>query len=404
MFHAGMGNSESQYSIQGPKGASFLGMQKLCSLKLRSATNDSLSPHSWWKNPLAGSGYKAKCVGHGCLSPPKSRQSFTTRHCNCVSKGARGSQSAHRWRRPSACGIRRRHTSDDYEDNPYGAELNGHDDQEDPEGQGSPRVVIKKDGSLRVEFTNTSGTALLLDEASCPVQLLKFSPNLETASTRSLPGSSGSRPDDLRGGPPPASTSSTARTSKGSSLSSDGSWYDSPWGPSTELCEQDQPCSASRTLVESPLHQRDSFSEQSVPELYRNSTMAATFPSAKELSSHLQEPSPDRPHRASFASVLDVPLEEECPEAHQFSSFTLPCRRPKAYTMSEARVRYADQDQHQDRVASHTGWHKKESIRNRIRRLSDWTGSLSYRKRKPQVGWTEIMSISTFSAGVRAQT
>ncbi|XP_022606929.1 T-lymphoma invasion and metastasis-inducing protein 2 isoform X3 [Seriola dumerili] len=265
--------------------------------------------------------------------------------------------------------------SDEYEDNPYGTELNGHtlnghsDEHEALEEQSSPRVVIKKDGSLRVEFTNTSGNPLLLDEASGPVQLLKFSPNVESASTPSLPGSSGSRQDGHRSGPPPASTSSTARTSKGSSLSSDGSWYDSPWGQSTELCEQDQPCSASRTLVHSPIHQLDSFTEQSPPvsiaDLYRDSTMAATFPTARDLSSQLQDPLPGpRPHRASFASVLDVPLEEECPELRQYSSYTLPCRRPKG--------------------APDFVFHKKDSIKNRIRRLSDWTGSLSRKKRKSQ--------------------
>uniref|UniRef100_A0A3Q0S5X3 TIAM Rac1 associated GEF 2 n=1 Tax=Amphilophus citrinellus TaxID=61819 RepID=A0A3Q0S5X3_AMPCI len=376
-----MGNSESQYSIQGPKGTSFMfpGKQKPYSLKLGSAKGDALSPHTWWKSAPVGSGYKARCAGRGCLSPPKSRQPYSTRHCDYISKGARGSPGEHRWHRSPGCGIRRRHMSDD--DNPYGAELNGHtlnghsDKHEVLGEQSSPRVVIKKDGTLRVEFTNTSGNPLHLDEATGPVQLLKFSPNVESASTPSLPGSSGSRRDDHRGGPPPASTSSTARTSKGSSLSSDGSWYDSPWGPSTELCEQDQPCSGSRTLAHSPIHQSVSFAEQSPPlsitDLYREPTMAATFPTAGDLSSQLQEPPPgQRPHRASFASVLDVPLEEECPEPRQYSSYTLPCHQ------------YPDQEQHQEQAGLDFMFQKKDSIKNRIRRFSDWTGSLSRKKRK----------------------
>ncbi|XP_026155401.1 T-lymphoma invasion and metastasis-inducing protein 2 isoform X2 [Mastacembelus armatus] len=390
-----MGNSESQYSIQGPKGTSFVfpGKQKPYSLKLHSAKDSALSPHTWWKSAPVGSGYKAKCVGRGCLSPPKSRQPYSTRHYDYVSKGARGSPSEHRWHRSPGCGIRRRHMSDDYEDNPYRAELNGHtlngpSDEQLLEEQSSPRVVIKKDGSLRVEFTNTSGNPLLLGEASGPVQLLKFSPNLDSASTPSLPGSSGSRQDGHCSGPPPASTSSTARTSKGSSLSSDGSWYDSPWGPSTELCEQDQPCSASRTLVQTPIHQLDTFTEQSPPvsisDLYRDSTMAATFPTARDLSSQLQEPPAAHRLRASFASVLDVPLEEECPEVRQYSSYTLPCRRPKAHTMSEDLGQYAGQEQHQEQGMPDFTFHKKDSIKNRIRRLSDWTGSLSRKKRKSQ--------------------
>ncbi|XP_069392513.1 rho guanine nucleotide exchange factor TIAM2 isoform X1 [Paralichthys olivaceus] len=392
-----MGNSESQYSIQGPKVPSsvFPGKQKPYSLKLRSAKDDALSPHTWWKSAPVGSGYKARCVGRGCLSPPKSRQPYSARHYDYVSKGARSSQSDHRWHRSPGCGIRRRHMSDEYEDNPYGAELSGNtqdvhsDEHEVLEEQSSPRVVIKKDGSLRVEFTNTSGNPLLLHEATGPVQLLKFSPNLESASTPSLPGSSGSGLDGPCSGPPPASTSSTARTSKGSSLSSDGSWYDSPWGPSTELCEQDQSCSASRTLVHSPINQLDTFTEQcppvSITDLYRDPLMAATFPTARDLSSQFQDPPPgQRTHRASFASVLDVPLEEESPDVRQYSSYTLPCRRPKAHTMSEELDRYPDQEQHQEQDVPDFGAHKKDSIRNRIRRLSDWTGSLSRKKRKSQ--------------------
>uniref|UniRef100_A0A3Q1J3C1 Uncharacterized protein n=1 Tax=Anabas testudineus TaxID=64144 RepID=A0A3Q1J3C1_ANATE len=393
-----MGNSESQYSIQGHKGTSFVlpGKQKPYSLKLHSAKDNVLSPHTWWKSAPVGSGYKARCVGRGCLSPPKNRQPYSTPHYDYVSRGTRGSPGEHRWRRPSGCGIRRRHLSDEYEDNPYGAELNGHTlnghsgEHEDLEEQSSPRVVIKKDGSLRVEFTNTSGNPLLLDEASGPVQLLKFSPNPQSPSTPSLPGSSGSRQDGHRSGPPPASTSSTARTSKGSSLSSDGSWYDSPWGPNTELCEQDQPCSDSRTLVHSSIHQLDSFTEQcppgSITDLYRDSTMAATFPTARDLSSQLQETPPgQRQHRASFASVLDVPLEEEHPEVRHYSSYTLPCRRPKEHGVPDFI------------------FHKKDSIKNRIRRFSDWTGSLSHKKRKSQEARYKDLS-DAFDSGVDGLT
>ncbi|XP_075964494.1 rho guanine nucleotide exchange factor TIAM2 [Anarhichas minor] len=397
-----MGNSESQYSIQGPKGTSsvFPGRPKPCSLKLRSAKGDALSAHTWWKSAPLGSGYKARCVGRGCLSPPKSRLPYSPRHCDYVSKGTRASPGDHRWHRSPGCGIRKRHMSDEYEDNPYGADLNGctlnghTDEHEALEEQSSPRVVIKKDGSLRVEFTNTSGNPVLLDGASGPVQLLKFSPNLESASTSSLPGSSGSRQDGHHSGPPPASTSSTARTSKGSSLSSDGSWYDSPWGPSTELCEQDQPCSVSRTL------DTEQSPPVSITDLYKDSTMAATFPTARHLSSHLhQPPQGQRPHRASFASVLDVPLEEESPEACQYSSYTLPCRRPKAHTMSEDLDQYPDQEQ----GGPDFGFHKKDSIKNRMRRFSDWTGSLSRKKRKSQESKYKDLS-DAFDSGVDGLT
>uniref|UniRef100_A0A3B5KGG2 TIAM Rac1 associated GEF 2 n=1 Tax=Takifugu rubripes TaxID=31033 RepID=A0A3B5KGG2_TAKRU len=361
-----MGNSESQYSIQGPKGTSFVfsGKPKPCSQKLHSA-KDTVSPHTWWKTAPIGSGYKARCVGRGCLSPPKSRQPYSPRHYDYVSKGGRGGD--HRWPRPAGCGARKRHVSDEYDENPYGSERSGHtlngqvDGQESLQEQSSPRVVIKKDGSLRVEFTNTS----------------------EPASTSSPSGSSGSRQDVHRGAPPPASTSSTARTSKGSSLSSDGSWYDSPWGPNAEICEQDPPSSTGMTV-----QQLDSYPKQSPPvsitDLYKDSTMAATFPTTSALSFQIQAALPDqRQHRGSFASVMDVPLEE-CAEVRQYSSYTLPCRRPKAHTMSEELVQYGDRDHTREQVGAEFIFQKKDSIKNRIRRLSDWTGSLSRKKRKCQ--------------------
>ncbi|KAL1257964.1 hypothetical protein QQF64_011208 [Cirrhinus molitorella] len=54
---------------------------------------------------------------------------------------------------------------------------------EEIEDQSSPRVVIKKDGSVRVEFNNSSNSALILDGCTGPVQLLKFSPTLESNSS-----------------------------------------------------------------------------------------------------------------------------------------------------------------------------------------------------------------------------
>ncbi|KAE8289734.1 T-lymphoma invasion and metastasis-inducing protein 2 [Larimichthys crocea] len=132
--------------------------------------------------------------------------------------------------------------------------------------------------------------------------------------------------------------------------------------------------------------------------------MAATFPTARDLASQLQEPPPSqRPHRASFASVLDVPLEEECPDARQYSSYTLPCRRAKAHTMSEDLDQYPDQEQHQEQTGPDFIFHKKDSIKNRIRRLSDWTGSLSRKKRKSQETRYKDLS-DAFDSGVDGLT
>ncbi|XP_038864988.1 T-lymphoma invasion and metastasis-inducing protein 2-like [Salvelinus namaycush] len=220
-----MGNSESQYSIQGSKGTSliFPGKQKPYSLKFRSNKEEVLSPHTWWKGGPGGSGYKARAVGRGCLSPLQRRgDPYISRHYDYVTKGVKGSPNSHIWHGspPRGCshlpaenrccpyegrGSLYSRASGDLND--YA--INGHRTPERMRGEGegleeqsSPRVVIKKDGSLRVEFTNTN-SGLLVDEASGPVQLLKFSPALE--STSSLPGSS--RPEAHHGAPQPASTS-----------------------------------------------------------------------------------------------------------------------------------------------------------------------------------------------------
>ncbi|XP_014007313.2 rho guanine nucleotide exchange factor TIAM2 isoform X2 [Salmo salar] len=386
-----MGNSESQYSIQGSKGTSliFPGKQKPYSLKFRSTKEEVLSPHTWWKGGPGGSGYKARAVGRGCLSPLQRRgEPYVSRHYDYVTKGVKGSPNCHLWHGSPPRG--RSHLPAENRCCPYEGRgslysrasgdlndyaLNGHRTPEGMRGEGdegleeqsSPRVVIKKDGSLRVEFTNTN-SGLLLDEASGPVQLLKFSPTLE--STSSLPGSS--RPEAHHGAPQPASTS-TARTSKGSSLSSEGSWYDSPWGPSAELCDQDQSFSSSRSMGNRRADQLEAFGQQSPPvsisDLYRDPSMAATFPTAKDLSAQYRESplhSHHIQHRASFVSALDVPAEEQCPEAPQYSSYTLPCR--KAQPNGEVST-----------LKKGSG-----SVRSRMRRLSDWTGSLSRKKRKTQ--------------------
>lgn len=124
----------------------------------------------------------------------------------------------------------------------------------------------------------------------------------------------------------------------------------------------------------------------SISDLYRKPTVAVTFPTARDLSSQLDRPSVDqRSQRASFASVVDVPLEEDCSESRQYSSYTLPCRRPKAHTLSEGLEQYQEKEQQHEHAGPEFGFYKKDSIKNRIRRFSDWTGSLSRKKRKSQV-------------------
>ena len=112
------------------------------------------------------------------------------------------------------------------------------------------------------------------------------------------------------------------------------------------------------------LHQTQSdFSLGSPPgslaDLYGTPSVAAPFPTARFQ---------DLPqHRASLASVLDVVIQEEGPDEERYSSHTLPCRKAGPVAIAAA------------------GNSRKDSLKSRIRRLSDWTGSLSRKKRRLQV-------------------
>lgn len=376
-----MGNSESQYSIQGPRGTSIVlpGRQKPF-LKFRSTKEDSVSPHGCWRVIPGTSAHKSKAISHGCFSQPqKGSRPYAPRHYDFITKGVNEGGSGGLWHSSHDPLVSEGHLVLSSE-NGYGQHdnatgngglhserngyiANGHKTperkscQEALEEQSSPRVIIKKDGSLRVEFTNNSTNPLLLDESAGPVQLLKFSPNVESKPT--LPGVT--LRHELHHGAP-TTTSSTTRTSKGSSLSSEGSWYDSPWGTGAELNEAD---SMSHTRVGGSTGDSQSrVSDQHLlPELYRDPTMAVTFNTTKDLPLRFPEELPIK-HRASFVSVVEAPTEEDCLEVKQYASYTLPCRKPRPAA--------------EDTV-------KKESIRNRMRRLSDWTGSLTRKKRKIQV-------------------
>lgn len=262
------------------------------------------------------------------------------------------------------------------------------------ESGGSPKVLLSKDGSMRVEFTNTRVV---------PVE-----------------------PQGLAGLPaPPAATvpEPLLRTSKGSSLSSDGSWYDSPWGTGGELadnvfiCEESEAngggyatyssnrteetaggssgyntffsaqvdvspgfnfpaaetaagyntCSSGRT--------EDSGIGDSVilqPDLRDFSLVSPPTASPYNVySSHNTLPAfPTAPDAAPLLG--DVIQEEEGPGGaveQCYSSLTLPCRRTNPINAASSASR-------NDR---------KDFLKSRIQRLSDWTGSLSRKKRRLQV-------------------
>uniref|UniRef100_A0A671RII9 T-lymphoma invasion and metastasis-inducing protein 2-like n=1 Tax=Sinocyclocheilus anshuiensis TaxID=1608454 RepID=A0A671RII9_9TELE len=387
-----MGNSESQYSIQGSRSNSsnIPGRHKPYSFKGHSAKEDILSPLGFWN---AGSGYSGlKPINIGCgSSPSKGNHTFMSRQYDYITHKLKSGANS-QWNGvsedllpggcltlPSENGClygshkEKRNPCTNYantmkmlEKSPRLAEI---------EDQSSPRVVIKKDGSVRVEFNNSSNSALILDDCAGPVQLLKFSPTLESNSRLS-----GVTPSlQAHFGAPQAVAS--FKSSKGSSLSSDGSLYDLPWGTSVELHDSDNG---------SPNSQRQSISTKvgflaeqlpaiTTADLYKDPRIAATFPTVKDLQfsndSHLK-------HRSSFVSVMEELWSEGGPEEMQYCSFTLPSQKPKAFLDNNG---------------------KKVSIRNRFRRISDWTGSLTRKKRKFQESrYTE--PVDCFDSGVDGLT
>ncbi|XP_038150217.1 T-lymphoma invasion and metastasis-inducing protein 2 [Cyprinodon tularosa] len=244
---------------------------------------------------------------------------------------------------------------------------------------GSPKVLLSKDGSMRVEFTKAG--VVPVEPQGQPLSTINQEPN--------------------------------HRTSKGSSLSSDGSWYDSPWGAASELtdnvfvCGQSvdassgyNTCSSTQVddispgfgsallfpTVENPKghnscssgRTEDSGIGDSVilqPELQdlglvspsdfhtRHNTLPA-FPTSSD--SFLQE----QPVTTSNSSVIKSVIQEEASfvgglETRYFSH-TLPTLKAEPVS------------------ASISGNNRKDFLKSRIRQLSDWTGSLSRKKRRIQ--------------------
>ncbi|KAJ8356120.1 hypothetical protein SKAU_G00189140 [Synaphobranchus kaupii] len=417
-----MGNSDSLYSIPGPKGNSliFPGKQKSCSLRFRSAKEEVLSPHSWWRSREVGAGYKSRAAGKGCLSQHKNGQPYASPHYEYVSNGGKATANGRQWANcaqgcgsllPPENGYHQSYNQlaqgNGYKAAGNGHALNGYGPQERTRGQGSawepaedkscPKVLLSEDGSLRVEFTNTGSSKPPLDsfcgwggsegseESGGPVQLLKYSPTLEITAAP---------------GRPEAPADSALRTSQGSSLSSDCSWYDSPWGNGAELSDADNTCSSGQTVDHSASsgahcpgqpedhgkgggarssarHEERSTgnavvlqeelrgclsSTMSSSDLRRDSRKGSTLPASKNLSAQALDAMYGQ-QRASVTSILDEPLEEDCHGARQYSSYTLPCRKARPVVEGNSR---------------------KDALKSRIRRISDWTGSLSRKRRKLQ--------------------
>lgn len=233
------------------------------------------------------------------------------------------------------------------------------------EDRKSPRVLIKTlgklDGRLRVEFHNGGSHRKVPPEAAGgPVRLLRYSPTL---------GPGAPSPPSPRLSP----ADSRPRSSKGSSLSSESSWYDSPWGhgegseaegPFPAPSSPNPSLQASFPPRDAPKPFNQSSSLSSLRELYPDAALGSLSPSGIRLSDEYIGTPANLSHRVSFASDIDVPSGVGHRDPGQYASFTLPCRKSKALTDDAS---------------------KKDTLKARMRRISDWTGSLSRKKRKLQV-------------------
>lgn len=399
-----MGNSESQYTLQGSKNHSNTitgAKQKPCSLKIRGIhAKDEKSLHGW-SHGSSGAGYKSRSLARSCLSHFKSNQPYASRLGGPTCKVSKGvAHSKHRTNAPGK----------DFQGNnaafspENGFHYVGHQPADNhitsrdcnghllncygrnesvastPPGEDrkSPRVLIrtlgKLDGCLRVEFHNGGSHGKEPAEASGgPVQLLRYSPTLAPGASpvpEARRASGAESPPSHR----PSPTDSRLRSSKGSSLSSESSWYDSPWGNAGELSEVEGSflapgmpdpglhASFPPGVAKKPFNQSSSLS--SLRELYQDANLGSLSPSGVRVSDEYMGAHASLSTRVSFASDIDVPSRVAHRDPAQYSSFTLPCRKPKALTDDSA---------------------KKDTLKARMRRISDWTGSLSRKKRKLQV-------------------
>uniref|UniRef100_F6QZ26 TIAM Rac1 associated GEF 2 n=1 Tax=Ornithorhynchus anatinus TaxID=9258 RepID=F6QZ26_ORNAN len=400
-----MGNSESQYSPQGSKnhsGSATGAKQKPCSLKIRSIhVKDDKSLHGWGHGS-GGPNYKSKSLARSCLSHFKSNQPYSSRLSDSTGKVAKG--SAHPKPRINTSGNYCQGNNSAFlpengfryiglepaDDRISSRDCNGHilncygkneslASTPPAEDRKSPKVLIKTlgklDGCLRVEFHNSSSSNSRLppEEPEGPVQLLRYSPTSDSEAANLLEVRRNSSADYPANHHRLSPTDSRLRSSKGSSLSSESSWYDSPWGNAGDANELGGSDLTRGTLDASP---RASFppndgqkafiqssSLSSLRELYKDANLESLPPTDLRLSNEYFTTPTRFSNRVSFASSVDVPSTLDQRGPIPYSSYTLPCRKSKPL-MEDAS--------------------KKDTLKTRMRRISDWTGSLSRKKRKLQ--------------------
>ncbi|XP_028252589.1 T-lymphoma invasion and metastasis-inducing protein 2 [Parambassis ranga] len=372
-----MGNTDSHSSVVSAAKPS---------LGFSSRKEEVPSARSWWRSSQGG------CRSRGRSYP---------NHQNATWHYERGPKAARGGSRPRAGSAPQRYSRGE----PFGYVGSGGgicDGRASLKSGGSPKVMLSKDGSMRVEFTNA--------------RVVPVEP--QTLSTTTS-GTAGPEP--------------SLRTSKGSSLSSDGSWYDSPWGNGGELtdsvfmCSQNvdsssgyttysstrteetatsssgyntffsthdgspafasgllfptaetgvftsatgyNTCSSGRTedsgIGDSVILQSDlpDFSLVSPSSVYSSHSTLAAFPTEPHTcllprSASSSSSSPQVDDVIQEETGLDGGMEQ------RYSSYTLPCRKAEAANASSN--------------------NRKDFLKSRIQRLSDWTGSLSRKKRRIQ--------------------
>ncbi|KAG5846781.1 hypothetical protein ANANG_G00118600 [Anguilla anguilla] len=325
-----MGNSDSIYSIPGPKGNSliFPGKQKSCSLRFRSAKEEALSPHSWWKTR---EGYKSRAAGRGCLSQHKNSQPYASHHYEYGTLERRGGPGC-AW--------------------------------EPAEDESSPKVLLSEDGSLRVEFTTSGGSK------PAPDGFCGWGGSEEARRSRAGRCSCSSTPPPWRWRPRrapevPADSALPDQPGQlpelGRLLAADHSGGGGGTAPNPPSATRNPGAGNSAGLQEElrGLHKCAS-TPASRSHLHGGSGSSSTFPASKSAqalgAAYAQQ-------RSSVASIPDELPEEDCHGARRYASYTLPCRKARPVVEGNSR---------------------KDALKSRIRRISDWTGSLSRKRRKLQ--------------------
>lgn len=409
-----MGNSDSQYNLQGTKGdnsiegkATPMTRQKTCALKIRSVhIKDEKSRSSFgWGHGGNSISYKARSLGRNCLSQHKTNQRFSlnaaARQCEALVVGNSNADSrchlSHM--RKHDCSNEPRllpgnkfpfildKADDQNQTLVYnGSVVNGHGLAEDAmqakkaEGECSPKVLIKTlgrfDGNLRVEFHSGAGNGHgkpTCEDSPGPVQLLRYSTAMESHPSKQNEVQIEGRTEYMIDQCLPLDEG-RLKSSKRSSISSEYSWCDSQWGH--HACANDFDNAYTTAKATDSSHQgnvlptdEQPFQKSSLSSLqamYTDAGAGQCVPTGNEFPLHHRNTAALNSKKLfedDFSKCMNVPSDEEDKGPIQYSSYTLPCRKPKHLAEDGS---------------------SRTALKSRMRRLSAWTGSLTRKKRKLQ--------------------